>query len=461
MKVQRGAVVHFPTEYITTSAGRRVSNETQFVTGDDFAGTRVSAPRRDWATLLGRFRHQYLGALIVGIGVPVTLRWGGELDGWLVPVQINTAIASALAILLGMLGLRQIGSLPGAREGYYLLPVMLASFAAVLLLMLFGRIEYNRYLFPSSLALSVLWLFLVQSVTAKLRMPRFAVLPGGRAGEVTAIAGASWLALEQPALPAERLSGVVADLGADLPDDWERFIADCAVSGVRVFHFRQVQEALTGRVEIERLSENTLGSLNPDALYLKVKQGMDWVGALVVLVLAAPLLLAIGLWIKLDSPGPALFRQTRMGFRGQPFTVYKFRTMRAESTGRDREAAMTKANDPRITRLGKWLRRTRIDELPQLLNILKGEMSWIGPRPEAEALSRWYEKELPFYRYRHIVRPGISGWAQVNQGHVHQVHDVLEKLHYDFYYIKNFSPWLDALILLRTIRTMLTGFGAR
>lgn len=417
--------------------------------------------KRDWLGELVRLRFQFVSALLVAIVLPVTLRWGGEIDGWLVPVQFNTALASSLAILLGMLSLRQIGSFPGAREGYYLAPVMLASFAVVLLVMLFVRIEYNRYLFPTSLGLTVLWLFLLQSVTAGYRIPRFAVLPRGRASELTEVAGASWVKLEHPVLPASRLSGIVVDLGADLSGEWERFIADCAVSGIRVFHFKQVQEALTGRVEIEHLSQNTLGSLNPDALYLKVKQAIDWVAAAIALLVAMPLLLVIGLWIRLDSPGAALFRQTRIGFRGRPFTVYKFRTMTAETNGRDRESAMTMANDPRITRLGKWLRRTRIDELPQLINVLKGEMSWIGPRPEAEALSQWYEKELPFYRYRHIVRPGISGWAQINQGHVHQVDDVLEKLHYDFYYIKNFSPWLDALILLRTIRTMLTGFGAR
>ena len=437
------------------SHGSGLTSDVDLPSGGAFS------PKRDLVNLLGRLRFQYAGAILLGIVLPVTLRWGGELDGWFVPVQFNTVVASSLAILIGMLALRQIGSLPGAREGYYLVPVMLLSFAAVLLVMLFGRIEYNRYLFPSSLALTVLWLFLVQSITAKLRIPQFALLPDGRAGELASIAGVSWIPLDKPSLPGVRLSGVVADLGAELSEDWERFIADCAVSGVRVFHYKQVHEALTGRVEIEHLSQNTLGSLNPEALYLKAKQLIDWLAALIALVLAMPALLAIGLWIRLDSPGPALFRQTRTGFRGRPFTVYKFRTMTAETNGADREAAMTKTDDPRITRLGKWLRRTRIDELPQLINILRGEMSWIGPRPEAEALSRWYEKELPFYRYRHIVRPGISGWAQVNQGHVVQVDDVLEKLHYDFYYIKNFSPWLDALILLRTIKTMLTGFGAR
>jgi lipopolysaccharide/colanic/teichoic acid biosynthesis glycosyltransferase len=127
----------------------------------------------------------------------------------------------------------------------------------------------------------------------------------------------------------------------------------------------------------------------------------------------------------------------------------------------ERSAAMTKESDGRITRVGAVLRQLRLDELPQMFNILKWEMSWIGPRPEAEVLSVWYTSELPFYRYRHVVKPGISGWAQVNQGHVADVDEVHRKLQYDFYYIKYFSPWLDLLIFLRTIKTMLTGFGSK
>jgi lipopolysaccharide/colanic/teichoic acid biosynthesis glycosyltransferase len=169
------------------------------------------------------------------------------------------------------------------------------------------------------------------------------------------------------------------------------------------------------------------------------------------------------LLIKLDSPGPALFRQQRMGYRGKSFSIFKFRTMGVQDEKIDdaRDAAMTEANDPRITKLGNFLRRSRIDELPQIFNIVAGDMSWIGPRPEAIALSIWYEKEIPFYFYRHIVRPGITGWAQVNQGHVSDIDSVSTKLGYDFYYIQNFSLWLDVLIALRTVSTMLSGFGAR
>ena len=145
--------------------------------------------------------------------------------------------------------------------------------------------------------------------------------------------------------------------------------------------------------------------------------------------------------------------------------MYKFRTMYAAGETRDAEAllqsAMTKDGDARITRFGRILRRTRLDELPQLFNILRGDMSLIGPRPEAVALSEWYETQIPFYHYRHIIKPGLTGWAQVNQGHVTDVNDVREKLNLDFYYVKNYSIWLDILIALRTIAIVFTGTGAR
>ena len=121
----------------------------------------------------------------------------------------------------------------------------------------------------------------------------------------------------------------------------------------------------------------------------------------------------------------------------------------------------TKAGDARITRVGHFLRKYRVDELPQIFNILKGDMSWLGPRPEAVELADWYSTEIPFYIYRHAVRPGISGWAQVNQGNVAEVDAATLKLQYDFYYIKNFSPLLDLLIVIRTVGTILTGFGSR
>jgi lipopolysaccharide/colanic/teichoic acid biosynthesis glycosyltransferase len=175
--------------------------------------------------------------------------------------------------------------------------------------------------------------------------------------------------------------------------------------------------------------------------------------------------LVIAIAIKADSPGPVFFKQRRMGHRGQTFRMVKFRSMylrpQAAELAEAREGARTLDGDHRITRVGRILRKHRLDELPQVINILLGEMSWIGPRPEAVELSEWYHTEIPYYGYRHVVRPGITGWAQVNQGHVHDVDDVKQKLHYDFYYIKHFSAWLDLFIVLRTIKIALVGHGAR
>jgi lipopolysaccharide/colanic/teichoic acid biosynthesis glycosyltransferase len=222
-------------------------------------------------------------------------------------------------------------------------------------------------------------------------------------------------------------------------------------------------ESLTGRVSIEHLSENNFGSLLPNLAWRKAKRAVDVIAAILLLPIFLPLFLVIGILIRLDSSGPMFFRQERVGVGGRPFNIVKFRTMYA--LGDEPEASLTTAittvGDQRVTRMGRWLRRTRIDELPQIFNILAGQMSWIGPRPEAVALSHWYDVEIPFYIYRHIVRPGITGWAQVNQGHVTDLVDIYRKLQFDFYYIKNFSVWIDILIALRTLRVIWNGFGSK
>jgi lipopolysaccharide/colanic/teichoic acid biosynthesis glycosyltransferase len=260
---------------------------------------------------------------------------------------------------------------------------------------------------------------------------------------------------------ARACNAIVADFSAELPDEWEAFLADAALAGRIVYQVKQLSESLTGRVELEHLSENSFGSLVPALGYFYLKSLADFVFALLMLPVVLPLMAVVGFAIAADSKGPILFRQKRVGHAGRLITVYKFRTMRILEGSEDRSAAMTKDGDDRITRLGHLFRKLRIDELPQIINILKWEMSWIGPRPEAQVLSQWYTSEIPFYRYRHVVKPGISGWAQVNQGHVAEVDEVHRKLQYDFYYIKYFSPWLDVLIFFRTIKTILTGFGSR
>lgn len=412
-----------------------------------------------------RTRVQLPGGLLFAIGVPLFARAALAPE---VVFSINhqvTILAGIVAHLSGYLIYRRLGAFPGIAAAGTILPTFLLTYGIVFAAIFLFRWDYSRFQAFGSFLMSTTWYFGLNLWAGRGGFYRLAIIPGGTVDQVRAIRDVKWTILLSPVMPTETVHGVVADLRADLSDAWERFITSCALAGVPVFHVKQVKESLTGRVDIEHLSENTLGTLTPDEAYVFCKLVLDWIGALIGLILLSPLLVIVALAIRHDSPGPALFRQTRVGYRGKPFTVYKFRTMRiaAPETAGDnvKNLAMTRAGDTRITRLGHFLRKSRIDELPQLINILRGEMSWIGPRPEAEVLSKWYEAELPFYLYRHIVRPGISGWAQVNQGHVTAVSEVHEKLHYDFYYIKNFSPWLDIVITIKTIRTMLTGFGAR
>src|SRR5262249_30718520 len=160
------------------------------------------------------------------------------------------------------------------------------------------------------------------------------------------------------------------------PAKWERFLAACALNGLPVYHAKQVRESLTGRVQIEHLSENSLGSLTPSPIYRKFKHLVDTAGVLAGLPIITPIACLAAILVKLEDGGPIFFKQPRMGYGGKVFTMLKFRTMRMEQGGGN---FITEKNDPRVTRTGKYLRRYRIDEIPQILNILRGEMSWIGP----------------------------------------------------------------------------------
>lgn len=329
------------------------------------------------------------------------------------------------------------------------------------------RLDYSRAALSLSFVSILAWFHVCFVVASRNRVQRFAVAPYGRAKEVTAIDSVSWIVLpknaDEPITKQSGFSGLVVDLRSDHPREWEELITKSALSGVPVYNYKQVSEMLTGQVRIDHLSENNLGSLIPSIGYFPAKRGIDLVLVLAVLPFLCPLFAIIALMIKIESAGPVFFRQERMGYEGKSFTIWKFRSMHLEKVEAQDpvEAAITRNADTRITNVGKFIRRTRLDELPQLINILRGEMSWVGPRPEAVPLANEYERQLPFYAYRHIVRPGITGWAQVNQGHVTEIGEVLGKLHFDFYYIKNFSAWLDALIMLRTIRIVLVGFGAK
>ena len=412
---------------------------------------------------IARQRFNLLGALVAVALLPFLLRALILPQDTFYAASINALWGNFVAVAIAFWVRLSIETYPGNRSTHVILPSIVLAHAAIVTGLLLTRLPYERLALVAGFVIHILWAYGLYVAVHRLIRHRIAIVPFGEVDHLREIEHVDWHEMREPALEDAALcDGLVADFGApDMPPEWEALLADAAVQGRMVYQVKQLQESLTGRVAIDRLSENSFGSLVPTRAYFHLKSAVDLVAAIAVLPFVLPVLAGIALAIRLDSPGPVLFRQRRVGHAGVPFAMLKFRTMVQREANGDIEEVITADGDPRITRVGARLRQSRLDELPQIFNILAGQMSWIGPRPEAETLSAWYSGEIPFYRYRHVVRPGISGWAQVNQGHVASVDEVHAKLQYDFYYVKYFSAWLDILIAFRTIKTMMTGFGSR
>lgn len=258
-----------------------------------------------------------------------------------------------------------------------------------------------------------------------------------------------------------RGSSVIIAITHDRKDYLLSQIIQCHKNKISVYEMPEVFEKLTKKIPVQHLSHHwILPNLTkrPHNFYNLFHNLVNYLLSLLgLLFVFLPTLPVIALLIKLDSPGPIFYRQKRAGKNGLPFVILKYRTMK---TNADKEgSAWTFKGDMRITQLGRWLRKYRLDELPQLLNVLKRDMALIGPRPEAVELVDNFKKEIPFYEYRYLVRPGITGWAQVNYENTCSVDGALEKLQYDLYWIKNRSFGLDLKIIFKSIKVMLTGFG--
>ncbi|WP_345796646.1 sugar transferase [Castellaniella sp. MT123] len=409
--------------------------------------------------LLGGPFQVVAGLLVVAV-LPAILAWGWPFWQHMDVVRVNTLLAISLSFLFIILTLRRLGQFSGGAIIAHIAPVVTGTFLVAFAALFFSRSGYSRPILLMAYAAALAWCYAAYFVGRKYRQLKLAVVPLGEAQAIRPQRNLEIRQLAVPDLAGIRYDAVVADLDADdLSPDWERFLAQCILSRVPVFHVRQMRERLTGRVEIENLSENDVGSLLPSPLYSVCKRLIDMAGALAIIPVAVPLMLLTALAIRLDSPGPALFVQSRVGLGGRDFRIYKFRSMvaDAESNG----ARLASDGDDRITRVGAFIRKTRLDELPQLWNVLKGDMSLIGPRPEQRVFVDQFDAEIPFYIYRHVVRPGITGWAQVMQGYTADADETRVKIQHDFYYIKHFSLWLDILIVFKTVRIVLTGWGAR
>ena len=242
-----------------------------------------------------------------------------------------------------------------------------------------------------------------------------------------------------------------------------RELLDCKLQGVRVMDIARHFEQKLGQIRLDAMSAGYLifgEGFNQGFIRTVVKRLFDIAGALVLILLSLPIMLLAALLIRLDSRGPILYRQERVGLHGSIFYVVKFRSMRTDAE-KDGVPLYATAGDSRITRVGRVIRKVRIDELPQLFSVLKGDMSLVGPRPERQYFVEQLTRDIPFYAVRHSVKPGVTGWAQVRYHYAGSLSDTTQKLQYDLHYVKNHSLFLDLVILFETVGVVLTGKGAQ
>ncbi len=351
----------------------------------------------------------------------------------------------------------RLRAIPRTHVFWHNLIAVALSGGGLLAVLALTRLYYSRSFLLIIFGMQVVWMTVSAWILSRGHRSRLGIVMGGAADGLLSLQGVDWAKMESSAIP-ESVDGIVMDLHRPLDAGYVKMLAECCMRQVPVYHAALVHELLTGRVSLEHLSHGLVDGYRVSDAYRVLKRGMDLSVVILSLPFTIPLSLIVALLVRMDSPGPALFRQIRVGRNDQPFEMVKFRTMRVDAKP---SAQFAQKNDARLTRLGKTLRTFRLDELPQLWNILKGEMSLIGPRPEQVAFVKRFQETIPYYSYRHLIKPGLSGWAQVHLGYADSAKATQDKLEYDLYYVKNTSLHLDTIILLHTVRTVLTRFGAR
>ncbi|WP_454953547.1 exopolysaccharide biosynthesis polyprenyl glycosylphosphotransferase [Fusobacterium hwasookii] len=255
---------------------------------------------------------------------------------------------------------------------------------------------------------------------------------------------------------------IVEEIGEENFKKYLKRIFDLKINGLKVLSYKDFNESIQKKIDITKIDEewllesNGFDILNNES-QKNIKRVFDLIIAIILIIMTIPILLITAIIIKLESPGPVVFKQFRIGKNMKKFKIYKFRSMRIHDS--EKYSKYTLENDERVTRFGKFIRKTRIDELPQLFCILKGTMSFVGPRPEWDELVDEYEKKIPYYNLRHLIKPGITGWAQVMYPYGECVEDAQRKLEYDIYYLKNQDFLMDILTIMKTAKIVIFGKG--
>ncbi|PSW32016.1 UDP-glucose lipid carrier transferase [Photobacterium phosphoreum] len=386
------------------------------------------------------------------------------LQLFIVPINgretvVNSMWMVGICYLATAMTLPRITSYLLVERKYYILPVLLSVFCIAITIMFMVRIDYSRSIVFYGWMLSFSWLFFTAFLRQESQRLVLFAIPNFDMNSLNQKGRVRVIELKKPYDISDIKGSLIVDLHRNLSPEAEKFIADCSLNNIAVFHAESIREMLEGKVQTKHLMENAIGSLQPNPLYMTFKRIWESLIIIVTFPITLPMMAITAILIKFENPGPAMFIQERVGQGGKLFRIYKFRSMTIKEAGAEDKFAT--AEQARVTKVGKFIRKFRIDELPQFFNVLKGEMALIGPRPEQDSFVKQFEQQIPFYGYRHMVKPGITGWAQVVQGYADDTESTSEKLAHDLYYIKNLSFWLDINIVFKTIRTMLTGFGAQ
>ncbi|GHG11457.1 hypothetical protein GCM10017783_24730 [Deinococcus piscis] len=400
--------------------------------------------------------------MFCGVALLFWLLQAAAIPGFVVPGGAESqALLTRLWLVAGVLGvlLSQRSTLSEAGSAY-LLPVAAFGVAAAL----FAAVGYSQQI-ALLIPVHLLWLVLTIVVQQVLQRRRPEVRLGMLAAPDPELLPHLHAERLKPVLLSAQEPGALQEVDALVVRSeqhsalQQRALEHAQLMNLPVISSRLLEEELTGRVSLNDVDETWITPAAFQTGYLPWKRFFDVFFTLLALPVLLPLMAVVAAVVYFNSGRPILFWQERVGRGGQPFQLVKFRTMTRDS---ERSGpAFAKQGDQRITPVGAFLRKFRLDELPQFWNVLRGEMSIIGPRPEQWAFTVEFEESIPMYASRHWVRPGITGWAQVTQGYTDSVGQITEKLRYDFYYVKNCSLALDLQIVWKTVMTILTGFGSR
>ncbi len=377
------------------------------------------------------------------------------LDGWFFGHVFLNTLANLVCGLFALVVTGRIATQLNA--------VWVTTFAIHLLLTVsvWGlRLSYSRPLMAVALLVSLMVCTAIVLLRDNLRTRRVGIVPAGLTSDLMTWVGPNVTIITSPQISPRNYDEILINFSAKIDSEWTKFASTAILSGCQVRHAAEYVEEVSGRVYPEHFAVEHI-SANPEThSYFVYKRIVDILAVVLLAPVAIPVIIIAGGAIAYTMGRPIFFHQDRVGFGGNLFRMHKLRTMRNLAAG---ESALTTTlrGDPRITPLGAFLRRFRIDELPQFWNVLRGDMSLVGPRPEEAKLAKNYAKAIPVYHYRCLVRPGITGWAQIRSGYANDDQQTLDKVAYDLYYAKYMSLQLDLRIMAGTLIAVMRGSDAR